>query len=72
MSKNSNDNACGPAEDENTVVHRMADVRAKKEATPIYTKSAKQLNKIERKCLSKLTIRLLFEVKHLHIKGVKS
>lgn len=26
--KNSGDNACGPAEDENTVVHRMADFLA--------------------------------------------
>lgn len=53
--KNSGDNACGPAEDKNTVVHRMADFLAKKEATLISTKSEKQLKKTERKCLSKLT-----------------
>lgn len=53
--KNSGDNASGPAEDENSVVHRMADFLAKKEETLISTKLAKQLKKTERKCLSKLT-----------------
>lgn len=41
--KNSGDNARGPAEDEHTVVHRMADFLAKKEATLICTKSEKTI-----------------------------